>query len=123
VPYYKVWRTGANEATIFQCSEDLLVEGQFLKEGKYAVFTIPEPESWTVIFNSDWNQWGAYGYEGTINKPGKDDVLRLKVVPESTDKFYERMEIVPEDGNLVFRWENLKFTLSLDRASPLSASH
>lgn len=115
VPYYRVWRTGANEATTFECNEDLLVEGELLEAGKYALFTIPEPETWTVIFNADWNQWGAYGYEGTINKRGKDDVLRLKVSPTETSKFYERMEIIPREGSLLFRWEKLKFSLNLEK--------
>src|SRR5688572_13451014 len=58
VPYDKVWRTGANEATTFETSRDLTIEGKTLKAGKYSLWTIPRPDSWTIIFNSEYGQWG-----------------------------------------------------------------
>src|SRR5688572_14761372 len=58
VPYDKVWRTGANEATIFETNKDLSIEGKKLKAGKYTLWTIPGQESWTIIFNSEYGQWG-----------------------------------------------------------------
>jgi hypothetical protein len=57
VPYDKVWRTGANEATTFETSKDLLIEGKTLKKGKYSLWTIPGEETWKVIFNSEFGQW------------------------------------------------------------------
>lgn len=113
VPYYEVWRTGANEATVFQTSEDLLINGKSLPAGKYALFTIPEPEKWTVIFNREWNQWGAYGYEGTLNKPVESDVLRLSVSPSESEKFHERMKLTFKDQQLVFYWEKITFDLKI----------
>src|SRR5688500_14138747 len=50
-PYGKVWRTGANEATTFEINRDVKIEGKDLKAGKYALFTIPNENEWTIIFN------------------------------------------------------------------------
>lgn len=50
VPYGKVWRTGANEATTFEVSKDLMVQGKKLPKGKYGLFTIPGEKEWTIIF-------------------------------------------------------------------------
>lgn len=58
VPYNEVWRTGANEATTFYTSEDILVDGSPLPAGTYTLWTIPGPESWKVIFNSEMYPWG-----------------------------------------------------------------
>jgi hypothetical protein len=55
----KVWRTGANEATVFEVNKDVNINGKALKAGKYGLFTIWNGDSWTVIFNKTWNQWGA----------------------------------------------------------------
>src|SRR5688500_17592421 len=73
VPYGKVWRTGANEATIFETNRPLLIKGETLPAGKYSLFTIPGEQVWTVIFNSEWNQWCAFKYDAAI------DVLRIQV--------------------------------------------
>src|ERR1044072_4089536 len=58
-PYGKVWRTGANEATTFEVSKDVKVEGKALPAGKYGLFIIPGKDEWTLIFNSSWKQWGT----------------------------------------------------------------
>lgn len=72
VPYDKVWRTGANEATTIELSKDVMVQGKKLAAGKYSLFTIPGEKEWTIIFNSVSSQWGAYRY-----KEDKD-VVRVK---------------------------------------------
>ena len=102
VPYGKVWRTGANEATVFETSKDIVLSGQTLPAGKYALFTIPAENEWTVIFNSEWNQWGAFKY----NK--EKDVLRLNVRPDKSTSFNERLKFEVIDDEVVMYWENLK---------------
>ena len=102
VPYGKVWRTGANEATVFETSKDIVLSGQTLPAGKYALFTIPGENEWTVIFNSEWNQWGAFKY----NK--EKDVLRLNVRPDKSTSFNERLKFEVIDDEVVMYWENLK---------------
>ena len=53
VPYNHVWRAGANEATMFQVTDDVLINGQPLKAGTYSLHTVPGKDEWTIIFNSD----------------------------------------------------------------------
>lgn len=72
VPYGKIWRTGANEATTIEFGKDVMVQGKKLAAGKYSLFTIPGEKEWTIVFNSVSSQWGAYRY-----KEDKD-VLRVK---------------------------------------------
>src|SRR5918912_1201087 len=70
----KVWRAGANEATVFEVSKDVKVEGKTLPAGKYALFMIANPDEWTIIFNKKWDQWGL-DYE----KNKSQDALQVKV--------------------------------------------
>lgn len=78
VPWGHVWRTGANEATLFSVNDDVLINGQPLAAGKYSLHTIPAKEGdWTIIFNKDDGQWGSFSYDA------KKDVLRIKAKPET----------------------------------------
>jgi hypothetical protein len=100
-PYGKVWRTGANEATTFEVSKDVKVEGKALAAGKYGLFTIPNKEEWVVIFNKTPQQWGAYKYAEA------DDVLRVKVKPTKAPQFTERMTFnVDKSGKVSLLWGN-----------------
>lgn len=76
VPYDQVWRAGANDATRIEFSEDVEIEGNILPRGIYSLFIIPhQTEAWTVIFNSQYDQWGAFNYDEY------QDVLRVEVQP------------------------------------------
>ena len=95
----KVWRTGANEATVFTVDKDVKVEGKSLPAGKYGLFTISGPTEWTIIFNKTWNQWGAFNY-----KEG-DDVLRVKVKPGKSPSFAEQFNVnVAKNGKVSMMW-------------------
>src|SRR6187401_1933713 len=78
VPYGKVWRTGANEATTFETSKDLSVDGKILKKGKYTLWTIPGEENWSVIFNKEHGQWGVNS-SGEANRDPILDALVIEV--------------------------------------------
>ncbi len=101
VPYGKVWRAGANEATTFETDKDVKIEGQSLAAGKYAFFTIPGEKEWTIIFNKNAKQWGAYSYDE------KEDVLRVTVKPKKSSEMKERLEYSVNDNGIVLSWENL----------------
>ena len=58
VPFGKTWRTGANQATIFTVSDDVTIEGQELKAGKYALYTLPEKNTIEWIFYKNTTSWG-----------------------------------------------------------------
>jgi hypothetical protein len=78
----------------------VLVEGEALPAGTYALFTIPGEEAWTVIFNQTADQWGAFEYDE------EKDALRVTVAPREHETV-ETMDFVVEDGTVVLRWEEL----------------
>ena len=95
----KVWRAGANEATIFEVSKDVKVEGQALAAGKYGLFTIMNGEEWTIIFSKTWNQWGAFSYKEA------DDALRVKVKGGKTKASAEKLTYtISKDGKVSLMW-------------------
>ncbi len=102
VPMNKVWRTGANSATTLTLDKDVKIEGQSLKAGKYALFTIPNEKEWTIIFNKKADQWGAYDYSD------KEDVLRVKVKPGKSAAFTERMTFAVANNMVKLMWENVE---------------
>lgn len=101
VPYGEVWRTGANEATVITFSEDAIVEGQEIDSGSYALFTIPTDSTWTLILNSEIDQWGAYDYSES------KDVMRVAVKPITANGHTERMSLVVADDCVELRWGDL----------------
>lgn len=105
VPFHKVWRTGANEATVFETTRDLIINNQRLPKGKYAVFTIPSEDNWTIIFNREWDQWGAYGYDES------KDQLRIEIKPEENYTHQEEMTFKLTDRSIEFRWETMGYQL------------
>lgn len=116
VPYGKVWRTGANSATTFEVNQDVLINGEKLAAGKYALFTIPSADEWTIIFNKEANQWGAYSYDKG------QDALRITTKTGATQEMVEQMtfEVGDNDENIgvvSFMWENLKTSFSVSVAA------
>ncbi|MBX2899320.1 MAG: DUF2911 domain-containing protein [Cyclobacteriaceae bacterium] len=109
VPYEQVWRTGANEATIFTTNKDLIFEGQTLPAGSYSLFTIPDEESWTFIFNKETGQWGV-NYKGQVNRNPAKDILKIEAPSVQQEKEFEQFTISIE------RWgEELQLTLMWDK--------
>lgn len=104
VPNDRIWRTGANEATVLSATGDILVNGDTLLAGNYALYTIPTSDKWTVILNTKYEVWGAYDYDQSL------DVLRFEVEPSRDNEISERMTFnIDETGVVVFRWDRLKF--------------
>ena len=98
VPLGKVWRAGANEATIFETSKDIMVEGESLPAGKYSFFIIPGEYSSTFIFNKQTGQWGTQYDE-------KQDVLRVSVPSGQTNSMTENLTYAVLDDGLEVKWE------------------
>ena len=111
VPYDKVWRAGANEATNITFSDDVIVGGKQVKAGSYSFFVTPRQGDWTVILNSD-KQWGAFRYDST------KDVVKYQVKPE-TAPMEERLSYTftdptPTSVKLVLRWEKVSIAMLID---------
>jgi hypothetical protein len=106
VPYGHVWRTGADDATMFTVSDDVLINGQKLSAGSYSLHTIPTKDEWTIVFNGTANQWGSFNYD-----PAKD-TLRVKAKPQAVTENQEWLAFtfdpVSEDSAQVnIRWEKI----------------
>ena len=106
-PYGKVWRAGANEATTVEFSKAVTVEGKALPAGKYSFFVIPTEKQWTVIFNKEPNQWGAYKYDQKL------DALRVMVTPRKASALAERLAYDVTPKGLTLRWENVEMPLAI----------
>lgn len=95
----QVWRMGANEATIFQTDKDVMVQNQKLPAGKYALFGLWTDDGYTLIFNSNFKQWGTQ-YEQNKDK----DVLKVKADVKTTTKSQEKLTYTIEPSGLVHLW-------------------
>lgn len=122
VPFDKVWRTGANEATTITFSDDVTIEGQKLARGTYSLHTIPGRDQWTIIFNSVADQWGSYSYD-----PAKD-ALRVNVKPQQAEfrewMGFEIPEMTTDTATIVLRWDRLAvpFTVNTNSTARTLAS-
>jgi hypothetical protein len=117
VPYGEIWRTGANEATTFETNQNLTIEGKGLRKGKYSIWTIPGPETWTVIFNSEYGQWGIKAPDGQANRDPHRDVLSADVRAVQSEREFEQFTIsfekVGEDLEMVFIWDKTLVALPI----------
>lgn len=107
VPYGRVWRTGANEASEITFTEDIYFGPKFVKSGTYSLFTIPGEESWTVILNKKLGQFGAFEYDRKL------DLLRINVpvikTSEREDFLIEFQQADKENVvNMILWWDNIK---------------
>ena len=108
VPFGKIWRTGANNATTITLDKDVKMGGKTLAAGRYAIFSIPTATDWTIIFNKGADQWGAYDYKES------DDVLRIKAKSAKSDAFNERLTFAVKEKQIALMWENLVVTFDAE---------
>jgi len=104
-PYDKVWRTGANSATVITFSDDVTLEGNKVPAGEYGLFSIPGENQWTIILSKKPKQWGAYTYNQG------DDYLRFTLKPVKLPRPVETFTLAfenmyPTSGELHLLWEN-----------------
>ncbi len=116
VPYNKIWRTGANEATEITFSENVKINNQIIKAGTYTLFTIPKKEGWTLILNSILGQWGDYRYKQ--NK----DILRTEIPVTSLSETVEVFKISLKDSkdnaiSVSMAWENTQADFEIEQQS------
>jgi hypothetical protein len=102
VPVGQVWRAGADDATTFETSKAIKIQGQTLPAGKYSFFIIPGEFNSTFIFNKDAKQWGAYKYDQS------KDALRVEVPSIQTSTMEERLVYEVKPDSFEIRWEYRK---------------
>jgi hypothetical protein len=108
VPYGEVWRTGANEPTVFTTNVDLKIGEKILKKGSYAVFTVPNRESWEIIFNKSIPAWGV-NFSGEAARKVSEDALTIDVAAITTKSRFEQFTIAFEEMHdeidIVMMWD------------------
>ncbi len=111
VPMNEVWRTGANEATTFETSDEITVAGQKLPAGTYSFFTIPANDEWTIVFSKATGAWGSFDYTE------KNDAVRIKVKPQSAPHeewmSFTFDNLTPTGGELALRWEKMRVAVPI----------
>lgn len=112
VPFGKVWRTGADEATILTTSQALDIGGTNIPAGKYSIFTLPDEKGGAkLIVNKETGQWGTKYDE-------KQDLARIDMKKDAADKAVDQFTIAIEKnpaggGTLKMSWENAQYSVAL----------
>jgi hypothetical protein len=118
VPYGKVWRTGANEATMIHTTGHLVVAGIHLDAGTYSLYTVPGEREWEVIINRSYMQWG---HESTYTDSVRaQEVGRGRVPAQHVDQAIEQFTMRAErqadgDANLILEWEHSRVAIPFRR--------
>lgn len=111
-PYGKVWRSGANENTVFEVSRDVTIDGKPLPAGKYGLHMIPGKADWIVIFSKDNDKWGSFSYDE------KKDALRVTVkalkIPVHESLSYSFDDVNGHSARTVLRWEKVAVPFTVD---------
>ena len=112
VPYGKTWRTGANEATVFETSVNLLIGDKKLPAGRYSLWTVPNEQSWLVVFNSTIPGWGIdVMKDGQAAREMTTDVIIIEVPVVNTGKEFEQFTISIDKTDdmleLVLAWDSV----------------
>ena len=112
VPFGKVWRTGANQATIITFGEEVNIGGKKIPAGKYGLLTIPDKNSWTVIISKQLDVTSPAGYKQDM------DVVRVEAKPMKVDNNIETFTIQftnvkPTSVDLQFLWENTSVSIPI----------
>jgi len=115
IPYDKIWRTGANSSTKITFDKALQFAGNNVEAGTYALYTIPNPEKWTIILSNNSKLWGSAGYKE------EDDYIRFEIPKVELKDTLETFTIYLENfhyngADMLIAWENtkIKIPLSMD---------
>lgn len=110
VPFGKVWRTGANEATIIKFTKNVKIAGKDLKAGTYTLWTIPTPGQWTIVINGEVGQWGTE-YDET------KDILRVQAPSSKLPVPLEMLIIdftdVASGIEMLIKWDSTLVTVPI----------
>ena len=111
VPFGKVWRTGADEATLLTTKQPLDIGGTTVPAGSYSLYTLPEASGAKLIVNKQTGQWGTKYDE-------KQDLARIEMKKESVDKAVDQFTIAIDKnpaggGTLKLTWENTQYSVAL----------
>jgi hypothetical protein len=112
VPFGKVWRTGANEATEITFTQKVKIGGKIVNPGTYTIFTVPGEKTWSLILNSDLGMWGDYDYDA------KKDILKVEAIPSASESVQElftvKFDKTANGCNMSMMWDNVLVVIPID---------
>ena len=113
VPFGKLWRLGANEASEIKFYQKVTIMGQKVKAGTYTIFAIPTENEWTLILNKDLDVWGEAEYKE------KNDVLRVKVKTKPTEELIENLSIqfsknIKKGADMHIAWDKTMVSVPIE---------
>jgi hypothetical protein len=111
-PYGKPWRAGANEATTFVTTADLIVDGKPVPAGSYTLFVTPNPDKWTLIISKKTGEWGI-PYPGEQFELGRYD-MKLDTLPSSVEDFTISYQPNGASCTLRMEWDTTRASIDLD---------
>jgi len=112
VPWNQVWRTGANQATIFETSADLVIAGTPVPAGKYSLWTLPSPAGWKLIVNKNTGQWGT-DYNAQYDLARLD--MKVERLLQPVEQFTIALYGSGKDGVLALSWERTMASIAFRR--------
>jgi hypothetical protein len=118
VPYGKLWRTGANEPTIFFTPVALRVGGIEVPAGAYSLYTVPQAGEWEIIVNRSIKQWGEesnYTPAVQAQEVGRAKV-KAEIVKQPIETFTVRTEGAGSGATLVLEWEKTRVRIPVKPA-------
>lgn len=113
VPFGKVWRAGANEATTFVTDTDVIVGGKPVPAGSYTIFAIPDSEKWTLIISKKTGEWGI-PYPGEANDLVRTD-MKVSKLPAPVENFTITFEHVGSGCIMHLDWETTRASVEIAR--------
>ncbi len=116
VPFNKVWRTGANEATTFQTNKDLIIDNLILKKGKYTIWTVPMETTWKIMFNSKQYEWGVNEKMEPMWDPNFDALeveVPIRNINTTVEKFTIAFDNITGDLKLTMAWDTTLIEIPL----------
>jgi Protein of unknown function (DUF2911) len=110
-PYDKVWRTGANEATTFVTSADIQVGGKNVPAGSYTIFTVPNPDKWTLIISKATGEWGT-DYPGADKDLTRVD-MKVSKLPSPVENFTIAYDKTGSGCNMRLDWDTTRASVDI----------
>jgi hypothetical protein len=113
VPYGEVWRAGANEATTFVTTTDMMVGSSHVPAGSYTIFTIPNKDKWTLIISKKIGEWGI-PYPGADQDLARVD-MKVSATPSPVENFTIAFDKAASGCTLRMEWETTRATVDISK--------
>jgi len=110
-PYGEVWRAGANEATTFVTTSDLMIAGSHVPAGSYTIFAIPNKDKWTLVISKKTGEWGT-AYPGASEDLARID-MKASALPSAVENFTIAFDKTSGGCTLRMDWETTRASVEI----------